>query len=47
MNISNENSMSKDNQQPHGTVRSVPPKTEPQSHVPPTSKLPPPPPKSK
>lgn len=39
--------MSKNNLNPRGTVTSVPPKATPQSHQTPTSKLPPPPPKSK
>lgn len=39
--------MSKNNSNPRGTITSVPPKATPQGHQTPTSKLPPPPPKSK
>ncbi len=39
--------MNKSNQKPNGTVKSMPPKAEPQSHITPTSKLPPPPPSPK
>ena len=39
--------MSKNNSNPRGTITSVPSETTPKSHQTPTSKLPPPPPKSK
>ena len=39
--------MSKNNSNPRGTVTSVQPDASPQSNQTPTSKLPPPPPKSK
>lgn len=39
--------MSSNSQTPKGTISNVPPKAEPQNHMTPTSKLPPPPPKNK